>query len=377
MTLFSKLFFGQTPLKAIVSSCAVLMLSGCMLAPGSFVKSDEAAPGLDNKIKFYNITPQVIAENKLMRQPATDLVANTSFEQEQKDYDYRVGRGDVLNITVWEHPELTIPAGSMRSPEDAGTWVHNDGRIFYPYIGWLEVEGLKVTEIRYLLAHHLGKYIEKPQVDVTVASFRSQRIYVTGEVQKPGVLPVTNVPTSLIEAINASGGLTEAANWEQVSLLRDGKEQKFSLRKLYQQGNTEQNIMLKRNDVLHVARNDDNKVFVLGEVRQPKSYLMGRNGMSLAEALAEAGGLYEQTADASGVFVIRQAAADSGRLADVFQLNAKNATALIMAEQFQLQQRDVIYVTAAPVARWNRVISQLLPSITGLYSIGRFQSDLK
>ncbi|MGI5308723.1 polysaccharide export protein [Rheinheimera sp. WS51] len=377
MTLSFQFMYGQTLLKAFSSTCAVLMLSGCVLAPGSFIDPEDNAPELENQLKFYTISPETIAENQLTRPQQPALVENKQFEQQRLSYDYRVGRGDVLNITVWDHPELTIPAGSMRSPQDAGNWVHNDGSIFYPYIGKLKVEGLKVTEIRDLLAERLAKYIEKPQIDVTVAGFRSQRIYVTGEVQKPGVIPVTNVPTSLIEAINASGGLTEAANWEQVTLLRNGEEQKFSLRKLYQQGDTEQNILLQRNDVVHIARSDDNKVFVLGEVRQPKSYAMGRSGMSLAEALAEAGGLFEQTADASGVFVIRQAAKDSGRLADVYQLNAKNATALIMAEQFQLQQRDIIYVTAAPVARWNRVISQLLPSITGLYSIGRFQSDLK
>lgn len=377
MTLSFQFLCGQTMLKAVTSSCAVLLLSGCVLAPGSFIDPEDNAPQLESQLKFYTISPQTIAEHKLTRPQQPALVENKQFEQQRLSYDYRVGRGDVLNITVWDHPELTIPAGSMRSPQDAGNWVHNDGSIFYPYIGKLQVEGLKVTEIRDLLAERLAKYIEKPQIDVTVAGFRSQRIYVTGEVQKPGVIPVTNVPTSLIEAINASGGLTEAANWEQVTLLRNGEEQKFSLRKLYQQGDTEQNILLQRNDVVHIARSDDNKVFVLGEVRQPKSYAMGRSGMSLAEALAEAGGLFEQTADASGVFVIRQAAPESDRLADVYQLNAKNATALIMAEQFQLQQRDIIYVTAAPIARWNRVISQLLPSITGLYSIGRFQNDVK
>lgn len=377
MAIFSQLVSGQGLVKSLSSACALLMLSGCMLAPGSFIDPEDNAPQLESQLKFYTISPQTIAEHKLTRLQQPALIANESYEQQRQNYDYRVGRGDVLNITVWDHPELTIPAGSMRSPQDAGNWVHNDGSIFYPYIGKLQVEGLKVTEIRDLLAERLAKYIEKPQIDVTVAGFRSQRIYVTGEVQKPGVIPVTNVPTSLIEAINASGGLTEAANWEQVTLLRNGEEQKFSLRKLYQQGDTEQNILLQRNDVVHIARSDDNKVFVLGEVRQPKSYAMGRSGMSLAEALAEAGGLFEQTADASGVFVIRQAAPESGRLADVYQLNAKNATALIMAEQFQLQQRDIIYVTAAPIARWNRVISQLLPSITGLYSIGRFQNDVK
>lgn len=362
-------------LKLVLGLSTALILSSCAFAPGSYMEQNQASDDLSNQVQFYTVTPDLLT-NLAQRNPQQQLTENTLLEQAQASYDYRVGRGDILNITVWDHPELTIPAGSMRSAQEAGNWVHNDGTIFYPYIGRVQVEGLKVTEIRDLLAERLAKYIEKPQIDVTVAGFRSQRIYVTGEVQKPGVLPVTNVPLTLIEAISASGGLTDVADWNQVTLLRNGTEQRFSLKQLYQQGNTAQNILLKRNDVLHVARNDANKVFVLGEVRQPKSYMMGRSGMTLAEALAEAGGLFEQTANASGVFVIRQADAGSGKLANVYQLNAKNATALVMAEQFRLQERDIVYVTAAPIARWNRVISQLLPSITGLYSIGRFQNDI-
>src|SRR5690554_2506205 len=376
MTSFSQYISGERLIKAFMTVCVTAVLSGCALAPGSFIKADKASPDLKGQIKFFNITPEVIAENNLSSEQ-TNLATNAAFEEQRANYDYTVGRGDVLNITVWNHPELTIPAGSMRSPKEAGNWVHNDGSIFYPYIGRLQVDGLKITEIRELLAEKLAEYIEEPQVDVTVAGFLSQRIYVTGEVKSPGIIPITNVPTSLIEAINASGGLTPESNWENVTQLRNGKERKLNLRKLYQLGDTEQNILLKGSDVVHVARSDDNKVFVLGEVRQPKSYVIGQNGMTLAEALADAGGLYEHSARASGVFVIRQAQPDSDRIADVFQLNAKNATALILAEQFDLQQRDIVYVTAAPISRWNRVISQLLPSITGLYSIGRFQNDIK
>src|SRR5690554_4039546 len=376
MTSFSQYISGERLIKAFMTVCVTAVLSGCALAPGSFIKADKASPDLKGQIKFFNITPEVIAENNLSSEQ-TNLATNATFEEQRANYDYTVGRGDVLNITVWNHPELTIPAGSMRSPKEAGNWVHNDGSIFYPYIGRLQVDGLKITEIRELLAEKLAEYIEEPQVDVTVAGFLSQRIYVTGEVKSPGIIPITNVPTSLIEAINASGGLTPESNWEDVTLLRNGQERQLSLRKLYQGDDTEQNILLQGNDVIHIARSDDNKVFVLGEVRQPKSYVIGRNGMTLAAALAEAGGLFEQTANASGVFVIRQASPESERVADVFQLNVRNATALILADQFDLQQRDIIYVTAAPVARWNRVISQLLPSITGLYSIGRFQDDVK
>ncbi|MBR9907032.1 MAG: polysaccharide export protein Wza [Gammaproteobacteria bacterium] len=373
----------MTKLKLTVLALSTLFTASCAFAPGGhisqnssmFESSDDDFSQADfsKLVETHTISPMLLSELNA-NQPKPQF--NEQLQAAMGNYDYKVGKGDVLLITVWNHPELTIPAGSMRDPVDAGNWVHNDGSIFYPYVGRVKVEGLRVTEIRDILADKLAKYIESPQVDVTVAGFRSQRVYVTGEVQKPGVLPVTNVPMTLIEAVSASGGLTPEADWTTVTLTRNGQERAFNLRELYQQGNTDQNILLQPNDVLHVARNDQNKVFVLGEVRQPKSYMMGRSGMTLAEALADAGGWFEATANAEGVFVIRAADPATGRVADVYQLNAKNATALVLAEQFKLQQRDIVYVTAAPVARWNRVISQLLPSITGLYSLGRFQDDI-
>tara|TARA_Y100001973_G_scaffold50738_1_gene75287 strand:+ start:4682 stop:5827 length:1146 start_codon:yes stop_codon:yes gene_type:complete len=378
-------------MKLTAVSTLALWLGGCALAPGGHIP-DDSSGGLfsdDSRsayeqefseaelmklVDVYQISPMLLSE---MQTPATKPEFNSALEQARNNYDYTVGRGDILNITVWNHPELTIPAGSMRSAEEAGNWVHSDGTIFYPYIGKVQVAGKKVTEIREDITKRLAKYIESPQVDVTVAAFRSQRVYVTGAVNQPGTVPVTNVPMTLIEAVNAAGGMNEAANWNQVTLTRGNTARSFNLRELYQAGNTDQNILLQPNDVVHVARNDDNKVFVLGEVGQPSSYMMGQNGMTLAEALADAGGWRELSADTSGVFVVRQPDPDSGKIAQVYQLNAENAVALVLAEQFKLQQRDIVYVTAAPISRWNRVLSQLLPSITGIYGLGRFADDLE
>ena len=264
----------------------------------------------------------------------------------------------------------------MRSPQDSGNWVHSDGTIFYPYVGEIEVAGLKVTEIRDLIRKKLAKYIEKPQVDVTVASFRSKRIYVTGAVNKPGSIPITNVPLTLIDAINQVGGISEEADWTRVVLLRNGEEQTFSLKELLANGDTSQNILLQPKDLVYVDNNELAKVFVLGEVVQAKAYSIGRQDMTLADALSQAGGLNELTADASGVFVFRKSD-NSEKLADVYQLDANNAVSYILADQFKLEARDVVYVTAAPVTRWNRVVSQILPTLSGLYSVSRARNDLR
>ena len=361
-------------MKSLITLVIVLSLGGCAMIPGAHIPSgtsgwkasdDNQPADLEEMVNIHTITPKLLQEQ--MAKPETTPVFNHQLELEIQNYDYTVNRGDILSITVWDHPELTIPAGSDRSPSEAGNWVHSDGTIFYPYVGEIKVAGLKVTEIRDILREELTKYIASPQVDVTVASFRSKRVYMTGELKQPGTQPITNVPLTLLEAVSNAGGLTDTADWTKVTLTRNGETKRYSLRDLYRQGDTRENILLRPNDIIHVARNDAAKIFVLGEVGNPTSLNIGRSDITLAEALTDAGGFAQATADASGIFVLRQAAEGSDKIADVYQLHARNATALVLADQFTLQARDIVYVTAAPIARWNRLIAQILPSIQTLY----------
>ena len=369
---------------AIMKTLAIfgllLAVAGCTIVPGTdrdaepgwFAEDEQPdAASLPDVIKTHTITTAILDQNEA---PAPELPE--ALADSPESYDYEVGIGDVLQITVWDHPELTIPAGSMRSAQESGNLVHSDGNIFYPYVGKLHVEGMKVTEIREMITDRLDEYIEAPQVDVAVAGFRSKRIYVTGAVNKPGTYPITNVPMRLVDAVSAAGGIGENANWSQVILSRDGEEYRLSLRGIYENGNAAQNVLLRPGDVVNVSRSDDNKVFVLGEVVKPESIPMGRNGMSLAEALSNTGGLDEREADASGIFVFRKAQPGQEHGIDVYQLNAKDAAALVLADSFELQPRDIVYVTAAPLARWNRVLSLLVPSVTALYLGGRAESEL-
>ena len=370
-------------MKSLITLVMVLSLGGCAMIPGAHIPSgssgwkasdDNQPADLEEMVNIHTITPKLLQEQ--MAKPATTPVFNNQLELEIQDYDYTVNRGDILSITVWDHPELTIPAGSDRSPSEAGNWVHSDGTIFYPYVGEVKVAGLKVTEIRDILRQELAKYIASPQVDVTVASFRSKRVYMTGELKQPGTQPITNVPLTLLEAVSNAGGLSDAADWTNVTLTRNGETKRYSLRDLYRQGDTRENILLRPNDIIHVARNDAAKIFVLGEVGKPTSLNIGRSDITLAEALADAGGFAQATADASGVFVIRKAAEESGKIADVFQLHARNATALVLADQFTLQARDIVYVTAAPITRWNRLIAQIVPTAQAVYFFARAEDEV-
>lgn len=364
--------------KLLILLTFILCLSGCF-TPGSHLPTsnkDIVSIGNANcfniacRVKVYKINPFVINQ---LYQVAPKSQINPKLSEQIRRYQYRVGVGDILNITVWDHPELTIPAGQFRSAAETGNWVEANGTIYYPYIGQVKVANKTLPQIREDIAYLLKKYIEKPQVSVNVAAFRSQRAYITGEVISPGQKPITNIPLTVLDAINQSGGLTANVDWRHVTLSHKGKTRNISLYALMQHGDLRQNALLYDGDIIHLPRNDNQKVFIMGEVGQPRMLKIDRAGMRLSEALAQVGGIKENAADASGIFVIRPRMKGfdekDGTIAHIFQLNMRYASALVLATEFQMRPYDTIYVTAAPIERWNRVINQLLPTISAFSAI--------
>lgn len=366
--------------KLLLASLSIITVSGCTIIPGSHYEGIDSGDQVENlekdleKVNIQIIDSSLInqqkANSKKVSQPNSLAGVNVS------DYEYKLGVGDVLTIGVWDHPELTIPAAVQRTAEFDGFRVQTDGTITFAYAPNIKAAGRTVAEVRQDLAKRLSRVIEDPQIDVKVVGFRSQKAYVTGEVENPGVYPVTEIPLTLIDALNQAGGLTERADWRTVTFTRGDKTEEIKLDDFYAHGDISQNRLLKHGDIVHVNRDDKQKVYVLGDIQKAGTVNVDRYGLNLAQALSDTGGIREATADANGIFVLRKRDLEKdGIIADVYQLHAKNVAALVLAEQFELQPRDIVYVTSAPLARWNRVISLLLPSVSTVDSVNDISNN--
>jgi polysaccharide biosynthesis/export protein len=260
-----KLIFPLLFLSIFLASCTT---------PGNYMGTVDVKRSLSTESgllhpEFIPITPS--------------LLANIRFQ-----YRYEVGWGDILNIIIWNHPELMVPdaralyekpdsfvTDKIATTQPPGILVDEQGEIFFPLAGKIRVASLTVDQIRASVTKHLLKYIRNPQVSVRVESFRNKPMFVLGEVMKPGIQYITDIPLSILESINHAGGINKDYS-------------------------------------------DPSHIYVIrGNFIKPK----------------------------------------------VYWLNASSPRAMLMAESFQLKPFDVVYVSTADISRWNRIVSQLLPTV--------------
>lgn len=333
-------------------------------------EDQEAAQQL---VDIVAINPELVAAQQAQHSfNSIPAAIPAALQLELENYEYHVDKGDMLTITVYDHPELTNPSGSNNNNlESSGIIVENDGTIYYPYIGKVQIAGLTIDQVRETIATPLSEFIATPQVNVRVIRFNAKRVYVTGQVNRPGPLAITNVPLTVLDAIVGAGGLADNANWHDVLLSRNGVETRLSVYEMLNNGRLGQNMLLQHGDVLHVPVVGQRQIYVMGELNRVNTLPIGNISMSLTEALTRSGGLNQVTSNAAGIFVIRAQAIGTEKLATVYQLNVKNAISFAVGVQFMLQPSDIVYVTTAPVTRWNRVISQIIPSLNALITADR------
>ncbi|THH35465.1 sugar transporter [Aliishimia ponticola] len=339
---------------------------------------------------------------------------------------YRVGVGDVLILatprggSTVEQLTGLLAASNRRQ----GYTVQDDGAIAIPNVGRVQVSGMTLEEVEATLFQRLVSNNIDPAFSVEIAEFNSQRVSVGGAVGNPSVIPVTLTPLYLDEVLAAAGGVTAADKDDAtVRIYRDGTLYQLPVSDLYarqalprirlvdgdsvfvdttydlnlahayfeqriQRSRLQQEarmVALKqletefqiRRYALSEAREayatrieldsvDRDYVYLTGEVKTQTRYpLPFDKRATLADALYEAaGGIPTRTGNVREIYVLRSAATPANPSAvTAWQLDARNVANLTLATRFELRPNDVIFVAEQRVTRWNRVVSQITPSL--------------
>ncbi|MCG5526118.1 polysaccharide biosynthesis/export family protein [Ectothiorhodospira haloalkaliphila] len=350
-----------------------LLLSGCTVLPGTSMPTPgqlERSAGPDGvyetrtglEVELIAITPRLAAQGTAS--PATHPPATLPLvSAEALRGDYRIAPRDELEITVWGHEELQL----MDREQQPRHVVAEDGTIFFPYTGRVEVGGLTARGAQQALTRQLSRVFEQPQVDVRVVNFRGRSVRVLGEVNTPGKVFVDDQPLTLVDAISQAGGPSSNADLRRVLISRNGTSHRVDVLASVERADLINTLMLEQSDLVYVPDNSGSRVYVLGESTRAASLALPRDGLSLTQAIAEASGLNPSTAQARSVYVLRGNASQP----QVYYLDLRRADGLLLGDRFALAERDVIYVDAAPITRWNRFINQLLPSLVILREADR------
>lgn len=298
--------------------------------------------------------------SRLMARQSLDMI-------EQRHEDYRIGPGDLLEISIFEW--------ELREETKTATFrVAESGVIALPVMGDLSVGGRTINEIKAFIERRLMEdgLIRKPRVSVDIREFRSKLIAVVGAVRDPGVYTLRQNVTALLDILSLAGGITEHAGCllyvirtqpADVEALDTDKTKSrdfiaIDLYELMDQGNLDLNMILQHGDVVHVP--EASKFSVIGYVRQPDSFPLTKP-TTILEGIALAGGLEKGKASPRSCSLIRHSS-------DGEVIISLDLAAISKGEEpnIYLLPDDIIRV---PQRAWKRIAIGTLDIIKGIFNI--------
>ncbi len=374
---FSGTRFVLPPARLTLALLTASLLAGCAVAPGHYMNanldgipvtpgSDEPPAGALTRISVELVRAQRATPEHNPTQDLKPFLVEPSA--------YRIGPGDVLGIVVWGNPDFSSPTGTGTGPTGnttGGFAVSSSGTVQLPFIGAVQAGGLTLEAFGRRVTEALRSQMRSPQVTVDVRSYRSARIYVDGEVNKPGQQAIDDVPMTLPEALDRAGGLGKSADRSAVSIIRGTKVVHVNMDSLISQGIDPHRIVLSKGDTVRVPSLEESRLYVLGEVAAPGPRLMRRGKLSLSEALGDSGGVSAFSGNPKQVYVVR---ATDPTKPTVFHIDISSPIFLALADGFDLKPRDVVYVDPVPLVRWNRVINLVLPSAAAVQGVANINN---
>jgi len=369
----------------------VLLISACMPADGPYSDDIKAERGWGADPIPYALVKLTSTVVEGLAQ-YTPRIAN-QFTDRRAPGDILLGTGDVVSVTVFEASSggLFIPAEASARPGNFITipnqTVDSEGNISIPYAGAVHARGRTVTEVQRTIVDQLKNQAIKPQVVISVVEQRTSMISVLGEVTHPERFPASAAPEHLLDAITRAGGPKDQGYDTWVMLERDGRRATVPFGALV--FDPSNNIFVHPNDTLYLYA-EPQTFLVFGAVAgttvstagtgvestSPSGaqgqYAFGAWRISLAEAVGKAGGLNDAVAEPASVFLYRgeprqvaeKIGVDVSRFDGpivpvIYQVNFRDPTGYFLAKQFDMRNKDILYVSNASVVEATKVLTFL------------------
>lgn len=307
----------------------------------------------------------------------------------------RLGVGDVVEVTIWEAPPALLFANVAGSAESRGVAagvranalpdqpISAEGTINVPFVGAVRAAGRTVEEIESEVKARLADKAHRPQVMVRVLRNVTSTVTVVGEVATSLRMPLSPGLERLLDALAAAGGVRQPVGRVSLQLTRGTVVRAMPLESIIR--DPAQNIVLRPGDVV-TALHQPSSLTVFGATGRNEELNFEAQGITLTQALARAGGLQDQRADAQGVFVFRfeepsaleglsaTAATPEGKVPVIYQLDLRDPASFFAAQSFPVQHRDLLYVSNAPAAELQKflnIVTAIAAPLLGVINVTR------
>jgi polysaccharide biosynthesis/export protein len=382
--------------KQSVLLAMIAALAGCGLTPGSgpsrgaIVDGALGSPEQEASASYALVEIDDHALSRLARRKPPSL--RGFFGDYRPSATQAIGVGDALQITLWEAAsgglfssgDGNVSPGARSAPIPEQT-VGRDGSITVPYAGRIRAAGRTPSEVETAIVEQLqGKAVE-PQALVNVSRNVSNTATVTGEVANGARVPLSQRGDRILDVIAAAGGYRSPVHETFISLTRGKQTARAPLQALLT--NPAENVFVRPGDTLTVESRPPTFT-VAGATGVNAVIPFDARGASLDEAIGKAGGLNDNRADADGLFVLRYEPAELVRdfpnaprqllstpmVPVAYHLNMKDPGALFAAKRFAIRDRDILYVSNAPLAEIGKVVQLIQmvaqPAVQG-YAVSR------
>lgn len=342
----------------------LLIAAGCAMpasGPSAAQVNDETGVRLSD-YTIINIDQNVVRAMAQYRRPSLARAFSGTPNQPAN----KVAIGDVIAVGIWEASSGGLFSQGDSSGVGGGVNsqlppqpVDQNGRITVPYVGPIKVAGLSTREIEKTIQKQLSNKALDPQVLVGVTEHRGSSVTVSGDIARPGRVPLQTGAQHLLDVVSLAGGPTAPAYETFIRLTRAGASETVLMADVV--ANPRENLYLTAGDSVYVTKLPQSYV-VLGAALRSAEVPFGLEHLSLAQAVGRVGGLNDIRADASGVFVFRyedpavvallrpdlaEHYAGSRGVPVIYRADLRAPDTLFSIQAFQIRNRDLIYIANA------------------------------